>query len=209
MLVAGIDGTKGGWVAVELEDGRFSGAKLLRPIESDFGELGAAEVLGIDIPIVFGPRLADAQARAYLKGTASVVFSVPDRSKFGAPFSRGGGISAQAYALGPRIIHVTKLAVREKRLYEVHPEVSFRAMNGQKPLGFRKKSAGGVIERTKLLRRHGIKLGRLGDAALAPIDDVLDAAACAWTAHRIATRTVRSLPHPPQLVNGKSIAIWY
>ena len=61
-------------------------------------------------------------------------------------------MSAQAHALGPRILHVTRLAESDARIYEVHPEVSFRAMNGGRPLAYRKKWAGGALERIELLR---------------------------------------------------------
>ncbi len=208
MLVAGIDGTKGGWVAILLEDGRFRRDELLRPIDSSFAELGAADVLAIDVPIGFGPRAADGAARAYLKGTASTVFSTPGREALNAPFGPGLGISAQAHALGPRIIHVTALAEADARLYEVHPEVSFRAMNERRPLRYGKKSAGGALERMALLRRHGIELD-LHAAAVAPLDDVLDAAAAAWTATRIAGGEARTLPDPPETVEGRRVAIWY
>jgi predicted RNase H-like nuclease len=42
-----------------------------------------------------------------------------------------------------------------------------------------------------------------------PVDDVLDAAGAAWSAHRIATRVARPLPDPPEQRDGRSIAIWY
>jgi predicted RNase H-like nuclease len=206
--VAGIDGTKGGWVAVVLDGGRFLRDALLRPIETDFGDLSDAAVLAVDVPIGFGPRLADAAARAYLTGAASTVFSTPSRDVLEAPFGPGLGVSAQAHALGPRILHVTRLAGEDPRLREVHPEVSFRAMNDGLPLRHRKKSAGGALERTELLRRHGIEL-ELGAAASAPLDDVLDAAAAAWSAHRIATRAAKTLPAEPEVVAGRQIAIWY
>ena len=74
-------------------------------------------------------------------------------------------MSAQAHALGPRIVHVTNLASVDPRFYEVHPEVSFRAMNEGQRLQYRKKSAGGALERVELLRRQGIELTELGAAA--------------------------------------------
>ena len=51
----------------------------------------------------------------------------------------------------------------------------------------------------------------LGQAvARVPADDVLDAAAAAWTAHRIAHDVAECLPDPPQRTDrGQSIAIWY
>ena len=204
-----MDGTRGGWVAVALDDGRFAEDYLLRPIETDFQELADAEVIAVDIPIGFGPRKADAAARAFLSGAASTVFTTPSRQILELPFGPGLGVSAQAHALGPRILHVTRLCEANPRIYEVHPEVSFRAMNGGRPLAHRKKWAGGALERVGLLRENGIELLELGPTASAPLDDVLDAAAAAWSAHRIANGSARSLPNPPEDVEGRAVAIWY
>jgi predicted RNase H-like nuclease len=41
------------------------------------------------------------------------------------------------------------------------------------------------------------------------LDDVLDAAAAAWTANRIATGQAMTLPDPPELSDGLRICIWY
>ena len=209
MRVAGVDGTKGGWVAVILEAGRFAQDLLLTPIETAFAELADATVIAIDVPIGFGPRRADVEARAFLKGAASTVFSTPTREVLETPFGPGLGVSAQAHALGPRILHVTRLAQADARIHEVHPEVSFRAMNDNASLRNRKKSAGGALERIKLLRRHGIELDGISETAFAPLDDVLDAAAAAWSAARVAQGTARSLPDPPEDNGESQIAIWY
>lgn len=211
MHVAGVDGTKGGWVAIVLdEEGRLAGDLLLRPVETAFEELAEAAVLAIDVPIGFGPRrAADVAAREILRGAASTVFTTPARDVLERPYGPGLGVSAQAHALGRRILHVTDLAQRDERIHEVHPEVSFRAMNDGRPLRYRKKSAGGVFERLELLRVHGIELTRVDAAATAPLDDVLDAAAAAWSARRIATRSAVTLPDPPEVVEGRRIAIWY
>ena len=143
MRVAGVDGTRGGWVAVVLGGGGFESALLLRPIECDFGQLGEVAAIGIDVPIGFGPRVADAAARAYLRGAASTVFPAPTREQLAVvPYRAGLGVSAQAHALGPRILHVTELAASEARLHEVHPEVSFRAMNGGEPLAPQEEGGG-------------------------------------------------------------------
>jgi len=205
--VSGVDGTKGGWVAVELEEGRFVRDRLLA-IDTAFEELATAEVIGIDIPIGFGPREADRAARKFLAGSASTVFTTPSQAILASPFGPGLGVSAQAHALGPRVIQVTELARGDSRLREVHPEVSFRAMNGGRPLGYRKKSAGGALERLSLLERERINV-RVGEAAAAPLDDVLDAAAAAWSAHRIAAGIAKTLPDPPEDVDGSQVAIWY
>ena len=209
MRVAGVDGTKGGWVEIVLDDARFAADHLVRPVEAGFEELADAEVIAADIPIGFGPRQADAAARRFLAGAASTVFTTPSREVLELPFGPGLGVSAQAHALGRRILHVTRLAGSDDRFHEIHPEVSFRAMNGGRPLRRRKKSAGGVLERLELLGRHGIDLEELGASAFAPVDDVLDAAAAAWSAHRIATKAAGTLPDPPELVDGQRVAIWY
>jgi len=207
--VAGVDGTRGGWVAIVVEDGRFAEDHLLSPIETSFAPLADVDVIAIDVPIGFGPRRADSAARAFLAGAASTVFTTPSRETLTMAFGPGLGVSAQAHALGPRILHVTELARRDPRIREVHPEVSFRAMNELEPLRFRKKSAGGALERLELLRRHGIELSQLDRAGSVPLDDVLDAAAAAWTADRIARGGARSLPHPPEITDGLVSAIWF
>ncbi|MEI7761486.1 MAG: DUF429 domain-containing protein [Thermoleophilia bacterium] len=205
-LVAGVDGCKRGWVAVVLIDGRFREARLIEGVESAFSELVDMQRIAIDVPIGYGPREADALARAVVGGSS--VFTIPERERFEVPFAEGGGISAQAHALGARIRHVTALAASDGRFREVHPEVCFTAMNGMKRLKFRKKSAGGAFERLGLLRKQGINIdpGTLGGAATIPLDDLLDAAACAWTAAR---RDAVSLPAPPEQRDGYPVAIWY
>jgi predicted RNase H-like nuclease len=207
--VAGVDGTKGGWVAVVLDDGGFVDDFLLRPVYTTFAELTDVDIIAIDIPIGFGPREADRAARAFLSGTASVVFSTPPKARLEVPFGPGQGLSAQSHALGQRIIHVTGLARSDGRFREVHPEVSFRAMNAGRPLGYRKKSAAGALIRLELLSREGIELTNLNEAAGAPLDDVLDAAAAAWSAQRICAGLAESLPDPPENLDGYPVAVWY
>jgi predicted RNase H-like nuclease len=209
VLAAGVDGTKGGWVAIVLRDGAFDRDYVLQPIETSFDELRDVDVIAIDVPIGFGPREADRAARGYMFGAASTVFTTPPRHVLEQPFGPGLGVSAQAHALGPRILHLTDLAERDQRIHEVHPEVCFRAMNDGRPLLHRKKTAGGALERVEILRRHGIALNAVGACASAPLDDVLDAGAAAWTAARIAAGTAATLPAPPERVGDRLIAMWY
>jgi predicted RNase H-like nuclease len=196
-------------VAVTLDEGRFSAACLIPSVTSQFNEFRDAEVIAIDVPIGFGPRDADQAARNYLRGSASTVFATASRAILETPFRSGLGVSAQAHSLAPRILHVTALAERDRRFHEVHPEVCFRAMNDGASLGSRKKSAAGALLRIQLLQRAGIELGDLGAAGEAPLDDVVDAAAAAWTADRISRGIARSLPDPPPVVDGRAIAIWF
>jgi predicted RNase H-like nuclease len=196
-------------VAIVLEDGALADDFLLRSVETDFAELTDVDIIAIDIPIGFGPREADRAARAFLSGTASVVFSTPPKARLEVPFGPGQGLSAQSHALGQRIIHVTGLARSDGRFREVHPEVSFRAMNEGRPLGYRKKSAAGALIRLELLSREGIELTNLNETAGAPLDDVLDAAAAAWSAQRICAGLAESLPDPPEDLDCYPVAVWY
>lgn len=209
MIVAGVDGTKGGWVAVVLDNEGVARVEVIEGVASSFGQLAGAEVIAIDVPIGFGPRQADALAREAIGGSS--VFAIPDRSLFEGVYGPGRNISAQAFAIGHRIRHVTELASGDRRFHEVHPEVCFWAMNGGSRLSFRKKSAGGALERLSLLERHGLAIDgpALGDAAKVPLDDVLDSAACAWSAERIAKGEAASLPDPPEAIDGLRVAIWY
>lgn len=73
---------------------------------------------------------------------------------------------------------------------EVHPEVSFWAWNNEKPMNERKKSPHGRAARLKLAEQwlgKGIldcARGNLKKREVAD-DDILDAIAALWTAHRI------------------------
>jgi predicted RNase H-like nuclease len=196
---------------VTLDAGRVAGTLFLDSIDTDFHDLGDAQVIAVDIPIGFGPRRADEEARRFLGGgAASTVFTVPSRELLEQPFKPGVHVSAQAHSLGPRIIHVTDRAATDQRLREIHPEVSFCAMNDGRPLTARKKSYGGVMERIELLRQQGIVLTDVDEPVSSrPIHDVLDAAAAAWSAQRIADGSAQSLPEPPERLEGRDVAIWY
>jgi len=74
-----------------------------------------------------------------------------------------------------------------------------------------KKSWNGQMERRRLLADAGIVLpdGLTGRAGEVPVDDVLDAAAMAWTARRVADGVAIPLPSPPERIAGRDVAIWY
>ena len=122
----------------------------------------------------------------------------------------GAGISTQAYALRSKILEVDAVAQSDDRIIEVHPEVSFRELAGTHLL-HSKRTWNGQMERRRLLEGAGINLpDRLTEAGSAPVDDVLDAAVCAWTAARFAAGQARSLPDPPEVNDqGREMVIWY
>lgn len=170
--------------------------------------------MAIDIPLGLPerpPRPADLEAKAVVGALWPSVFMTPARAVVEArpesfeeacALSReltGGGISQLVYGLFPKILDVNDwVSTAPYPVYEVHPEVSFATMAGQ-ALGTRKKTWGGFEERRRLLEEGGIAIdGDLGDAGTkAGVDDVLDAAAAAWTALRITVGDARSFLSPP------------
>jgi len=96
-------------------------------------------------------------------------------------------------------------------VFESHPEVPFWALAGGRPMQYPKKSWNGQMERRRLLADAGIVLpdGLTGRAGEVPVDDVLDAAAMAWTARRVADGVAIPLPSPPERIAGRDVAIWY
>ena len=122
-------------------------------------------------------------------------------------------ISKQAFALAPKILQVDAWLRedRSRRAYEVHPEVSFAHMGEGGPLPFSKKTWAGFYNRLTLLEDEGIHLGRqtLDVGGRVGVDDMLDAAAAAWTARRIRDRQARCYPEEPEPVTeDMTAAIW-
>lgn len=222
-FVAGVDGWRRGWVAVVLNNGRYQTAHLFDQFEAVLEEFAHAAAIGVDIPIGIpeeGPRAADRAARAFVGAGHSSVFPVPYRAELEAADHAtasalhrtltGKGISQQSFSLRQKILEVDSLVSSEDNVIEVHPEVSFLALAGG-PIGRSKKTWTGALTRRRLLVDAGIVLpDDLGPAGVAPVDDVLDAAAAAWSAHRYANGEGRPLPaEPPVDPRGRRVAIWY
>lgn len=219
MLVAGADVWKGQWVVVCLNHGRFDRAYLAATIALAIAGASDAEVIGVDMPIGLPApgtfRASDKEARVYVGPRWQSVFMTPSADLLEAPThaqanerARAEGwarISAQAYALGPQILQLQPHAEADDRIYEVHPEVSFVAANGDLHLQSSKSSWNGLALRRRILADHGIAIpDHAGPAGAAGAADVLDAAIAAWSAARIALRQAVSLP----LVSTRIGAIW-
>ena len=219
MIVVGVDVWKRGWVAVVLVDGAVAAVETHEAIVEVIDGHPDAVAIGVDIPIglpAAPPRIADLQAAAVGPRRASV-FPTPPREVLGAAtyaearaLARdryGMGLSAQSYALRRRVLEVDAVAGDEPRLFEVHPEVSFRALAGE-PLAWPKRTWNGQMQRRRLLACANLVIpDHLDRAGAVPPDDVLDAAVVAWSAARIAARTAGSLPEDAT-PSGRG-AIWY
>ena len=227
--VLGVDGCRGGWLGI-LWDGSAAVAIFHSTIREliDDETARSAVVVGVDMPMELpdeGARQADRMAQRELGRRASSIFVTPTRSALtmvtqsqasAVNKERGGpGVSIQAFNLRPKVLEVDELArtfvaERGRRLVEVHPELSFHTMNDGS-LSHSKRTPEGQEERRALLRRVGIELDPTSTAipGRIAIDDVLDAAAAAWSAWRVNSGTARSLPDPPEInSDGISAAIW-
>ena len=222
----GVDACRSGWIGIALSDGMISAhsAAGIGDLVEDASSGGPLAVIAVDIPIGLpdtGRRQADVVARKAVGPRWASVFITPVRPALEAPdyasaagLSRrlaGEGISRQAFALQPKILEVDQW-VRQAphRVVEVHPEASFAQLAGT-ALQSRKSSWAGAALRRRLPAGAGIDLpddlGRAGEKAT--VDDVLDAAAAAWTALRVLRGQARTCPNPPETFSdGLASAIW-
>ena len=183
--------------------------------------LSLTGVVGIDIPLGLlaeGWREADALARRTLGRRGVTVFAIPPRPVWQQPTYAeankacrdltGKGLSAQTWGLRGKLLEAD--AYRRQataQLYEVHPELAFAALSGA-PLQESKHTPPGLAVRRELLAQAGLTLPpRIAGAAE---NDLLDAAAVAWSARRIAADQAITLTNPSQRADDTTeIAIRY
>lgn len=215
-LVVGVDACRGGWVAILLSNGRFADSVFAPTFAGIVERLTDAAAIGVDIPIGVPSgtrRAADAAARAFVGPRRSSVFATPPQAALAAATYAEAravvpSLSAQSFALREKILQV-EASLPDERVFEVHPEVSFAALNGGKHLQHSKRSWNGQMERRRLLTTNGIVLPDEIEAERAAADDVLDAAVAAWSAFRKARGEAKTLPAHPPIEDGRMVAIWY
>lgn len=230
----GVDGAKTGWIAVwwendTLQHGFYDSPRVLVEAHRD------ARVIAVDIPIGLperGRRRADTEARQFVGGRrACSIFSSPIRPILNATSQAdasrrhreidGRGFGAQAFAILSKIRDWDELLQADARVRavvrEIHPEVSFSALNGGRGKGLlsKKKSKEGAAIRMQLLSpqfgtEHLERLLQSMTHAQAAKDDVLDALVALWSAERIAQGVSISLPTSIDSdATGLPTAIWY
>jgi predicted RNase H-like nuclease len=237
--LAGVDGCRAGWVVafVRPAGGEVSVVVLLRFADA----LAAPEtpvIVAVDIPIGLpervghGGRAAENAIRPLLGARQSSVFSVPSRAAMAAEDYRQActialatsdpprKISKQLFMIAPKIREVDACLLADRtaaaRVFEVHPELAFWRLNGERPLDEPKKVKGRCYEPGLLLRRRLLVQAGLPAAVVngappkgAGPDDLLDALACAAIARRIHAGLTRPFPDPPEHdAFGLPMAIW-
>jgi predicted RNase H-like nuclease len=203
--VAGVDGCRGGWVVVTDGD-----AFVCPDFAAVLAELPDDAVIGVDTPIGLddeyftGGRDCDRRARAMLgRPRGSSVFPAPVRPALGArsikeASNRGWPTNRQGLGILQKIEDVDRsiTPALQARIREVHPEVSYYALNGDRPVVSPTGRAAGRAERRQLLRSADLDVPprpRQGESE----KDLLDACAALWSARRIAEHHEQRVPREP------------
>jgi predicted RNase H-like nuclease len=237
--LVGVDGCRTGWVAAFMRpDGHEVCVRVVERFADVLEAPAAPAVIAIDIPIGLldhtgregrGPERA---IRPLLGARQSSVFSVPSRTAiyaadFGAACAASLAtsnpprkVSKQLFMIAPKIREVDGVLRADRaiigRVYEVHPELAFWQLNGERALDQPKKVKGtcyapGLALRRGLLVKAGIPTSIVEAAPPkgAGVDDMLDALACVTVARRIRMRHARPFPDPPRRdAFGLPVAIW-
>ena len=222
-----------------LADAQAASARLLARFADVLALSEQPAIIAVDMPIglaertVIGGRPADIEARARLGARQSAVFAVPSRAAVmqtdyrqacDVAFATSDPprmVSKQCFHLFPKIREIDALMTPQlqARVLECHPELGFWALNGCRPLSEPKKVKSrphepGLEQRRQLLQAAGfdrqflLDRGAFKRADVGP-DDLLDAAACAASAARIARGHGHRFPeNPPHDPLGLRMEIW-
>ena len=142
-----------------------------------------AAIIAVDMPIGFpqlSGRTVEREVRARLGARKSSVFSVPSRAAVMCGDYREAcsanllasdpprKLSRQIFHIFPKMREIDELITPElqARVFEIHPELAFWAMNGQAALALPKKQKGrphgeGLALRMSLLAGAGFPLEQL------------------------------------------------
>ncbi len=235
--MAGVDGVKGGWVmaVTGIAGGspvEFSVWFTLGEFWAEARSRGLL-VVAVDMPVGLPGaelRTADREARERLGPRRSSLFWTPPlctldagdhaEANLRSKEHTDRGLSTQAFALMPKIRElraalspVNFAPTARPRAAEVHPETSFVAL-AEKPMSTSKRTRAGLAERATVLVgefpniTEAALLAPLPEPPSPALDDLLDAAAAAWTARRIVAGDAECLGTGEQDETGYPMHIW-
>lgn len=237
--LAGADGCPGGWlVAFVRPNGNEARLRIVARFSEIFSTAEAPLIVAVDMPIGLpertgaGGRKPETIIRPLLGARQSSVFSVPGRTAIYAADYREAcrlalatsdpprKVSKQLFNIGPKIREVDEYLRANPpfaaRTYEVHPELAFWQLNGERALTEPKKVKSRPHEPGLALRR-GLLIGAGIPEEMvnakppngADADDLVDALGCAAIARRIHAGVAQSFPDPPERDEfGLPMAIW-
>lgn len=222
----GIDGCRGGWIAVSITDADFEVDMYhnIREITSKYLE---ADYLFIDMPMGLPEDdqalRPDAEARTYLSGRGSCIFNVPCRQalyevnyKDASEINRiylGKGLSKQSFAICNQIRELDEFLENEPefkdRLMESHPEICFAVLASKDskwvlPLYNSKHTDEGYLDRIDVMEEFYDKTSEFievvsKDPTLSKYQvDCVDALCLAVSARMCMMNGLRSIPEVPE-----------
>ena len=237
--LAGVDGCRNAWVAAFVQP---VGDEVSVRVITRFADILAAPerpaIVAVDMPIGLPDRIGPAgrgpesAVRPLLGQRQSSVFSVPARRAiYAADYREACGlaletsdpprkVSRQLFMIAPKIREIDAILRADAdaltRVHEVHPEVAFWRLNGERPLDQPKKLQSRPYEPGLALRRRLLIAAGIPEsvACAAPppgaaADDLLDALACATIARRIHRGEARPFPQTyGRDTFGLPMAIW-
>ena len=235
MKTLGIDGCRVGWIAISLDE-KGAGYWLLESDEELKKYIEKFDRIFIDVPIGLNEeeyvRECDDELRDILgPDYQASVFNPPIRPALYAPTYAeasmtsyeitGKKISTQAWNITPKIKTVDQLLQSDEQLqdkvFESHPELLFRILNGNNSILQKKATKKGLRHRLKLLKDRS----KYADDFFRDIkeeyrrnqvdeDDIVDAMALAWFALKSTEKELKTLPeNPPTDSAGLTMAIHY
>uniref|UniRef100_A0A7C3Z0V3 DUF429 domain-containing protein n=1 Tax=Desulfobacca acetoxidans TaxID=60893 RepID=A0A7C3Z0V3_9BACT len=222
MFVVGVDGCRGGWLAIKLSREGASEARVFPDMAALWSAHRLASLILVDIPLglpdAANDRTCDKAARQVLGARQASVFPVPCRAAVYAPtydaalkineYKTGKRLFRAVWNLIPRMRQVDQILRSDSRarkvIREAHPEVLFWGLNQRRPMACYKKETTGQAERLKVLQgvfpqANSVFLDfkeAVPRGKVAP-DDLLDALAAAVTA-LMGENNLKTLPPSPE-----------
>lgn len=216
----GIDGIKGGWVGVYIDETRALGFKQSLRLNDLLVEPFIRAM--IDIPIGLpekGYRLCDREARKLVGSRVFLgprwdVWSFTTHKLANDHYWRNQdkGISIQLWSIREKLREANSMVTpeRQQRVLETHPELIFWRLNNRR-ITERKKTVEGKNQRISLLKPFGFEqletwVTKLNGTGIKP-DDLLDACAGAVAAREQRQRV--PLTEPEKDARGLRMEMWY
>ena len=214
--IAGIDGSKGGWVCVSgyennFKELKFEKLKEFNDIKSkDFNLVLVDIPIGLEINLKKGGRIVDKLARKELLTNKSSIFNAPSRLVLEAKNyeeankinkNKGMGLSKQSWNLVKKIKEVDDFIRNSNKtiIFESHTEIIFQVMKRDK-VSTKKKNDEGIIERRNLLEKNGfnkvfLERNLSAKDSFYKKDDFIDACSLFWSANRAIAKTEVKIPN--------------
>ena len=224
MKFFGLDGCKYGWITAQLLKDKTIQLRIIKELDEINNITKESAIIGIDIPLELhkkGKRNAEKEARRILGSRASTIFSSPSINTLQATSyieacrinykETGLKISKQSWYLFWKIKQARKIYLDKtsnKTLYEIHPELSFMAMNKMEVIKESKKTIEGRKKRLDLIRHiypsfdFGIERNKFLKKDVAD-DDILDVLAVLWSTQKIIDNIASHVPKLTEKTKSK------